>query len=637
MDLFENVKKVLGEELFFKIQLAKILVVGAGGIGCELVKDLILSGFCNITIIDMDGIDISNLNRQFFFRRKHVGMNKSTVVALEAKKLFNKCNSDNHKVSNIVGIVGNIMDYNTEFFSQFDVVLNALDNISARSYVNKICIASNIELIDSGSAGYNGQVHPIIPRVSRCYECYPPPTQKTFPVCTIRSVPDKPQHSIAWSKYLFDIVFGVRHDEKEDSDNILSDISKKVQIDLDNLKQLEKNKAREYIENYIVNMFNFLFYSEITLLANNQEMYISNNKKIPIPISWDDIQRKNYIDRVINSEDDLENSEQKVFSIKENAELFFNSTCKIIINRMNEIGTASLCFDKDNKDAMDFVSAASNLRSYNFHIPLKSRWSCQSIAGSIVPAVASTNAIVSGVQIAQLLLMLKSKLSSLTNPEAGNSDYSFNNKLLFVNKFVWIRSIPMGRFIICPESLEKCNPKCLICSQVLVKIKIVSFDKWNLMEFVKGIICQHLKLSEPSVELNGKCIWDPDLLEDDYFIKYSSQRSLINWKFSDGCIVSITDFSCGEFQCDAIINICDENIIKSEKDFQTYERNGEPFNITIESSKTSLNDSCSDYLSSESSDDEILSEFQGNLDNSSIRKRSFNASENVENTPKKRR
>ncbi|OII71720.1 SUMO-1 activating enzyme subunit 2 [Cryptosporidium ubiquitum] len=620
MNPFENVKKVLGEELFLKIQLTKIIVVGAGGIGCELVKDLILCGFCNITIIDMDGIDISNLNRQFFFRRKHVGMYKSTVVASEAKKLFDKCHSNNRPKSNIIGIVGNIMDFGTEFFSQFDIVLNALDNISARSYVNKVCLASNIELIDSGSAGYNGQVHPIIPRISRCYECYPPPTQKSFPVCTIRSVPDKPQHTIAWSKYLFEIIFGVRHDEKEDSDNILSDISKKVQIDLEHLKKLEKNEADKFIENYIVNMFDFLFYSEITSLANNKEIYINSNKKIPVPITWNNIQIKNYKDQELTSEDS-ENSEQKVLSVKESSELFFNSVYKIIKNRMNEIGKSSLCFDKDDKDVMDFISAASNLRSYNFHIPLQSRWACQSIAGSIIPAVASTNAIVSGTQVVQLLLMLKSKLSSLANSTVENADDLSCSNSLSVNKFVWIRSVPMGRFMICPENLEKCNPKCLICSQVLIKIKIGSFDKWNLMEFVKGIICQHLKLSEPSIELNGKCIWDPDLLQEDHFLNISSQKSLSYWKFTDGCIISITDFSCVKFQCDAVISLCNQNILESEKNSQTYEKNKESFIITIESAKVSSFECSNDNKEPESSDDEILSELQEDTIYSSLLKR----------------
>lgn len=68
------------EETAKLINSSKLLVVGAGGIGCELVKCLSLSGFTQITIIDLDTIDVSNLNRQFLFRREHVDQPKSLVL-----------------------------------------------------------------------------------------------------------------------------------------------------------------------------------------------------------------------------------------------------------------------------------------------------------------------------------------------------------------------------------------------------------------------------------------------------------------------------------------------------------------------------------------------------------------------------
>lgn len=170
------------------METQQILVVGAGGIGCELLKNLVMVGLDYITVIDVDTIDKSNLNRQFLFRLKHVGLSKAEVAVATLIEIRPKLH--------LTGIKANITEYGTEFFSQFSLVLNALDNLEARRYVNRLCVASRIPMIDAGTQGKLGQVTVHIPKITACYECEPKPTPKTYPVCTIRSTPNKPIHCI---------------------------------------------------------------------------------------------------------------------------------------------------------------------------------------------------------------------------------------------------------------------------------------------------------------------------------------------------------------------------------------------------------------------------------------------------------
>lgn len=71
--------------------------------------------------------------------------------------------------------------YKVSFFQKFDLVMNALDNRAARSHVNRMCLAANVPLVESGTAGYLGQVTVMKKKETECYDCQPKPHQKTFP------------------------------------------------------------------------------------------------------------------------------------------------------------------------------------------------------------------------------------------------------------------------------------------------------------------------------------------------------------------------------------------------------------------------------------------------------------------------
>lgn len=169
-------------------------MVGAGGIGCELLKNLVLAGFGEVHIVDLDTIDLSNLNRQFLFRHEHIKKSKA-LVAKEAAHRFNP-------QVKLEAYHANIKEpqFDVEWFKSFNIVFNALDNLEARRWVNRMCIAADIPLIESGTTGFKGQVQVIKKGRTACYDCTEKATPTTYPVCTIRSTPSQPIHCIVWGK-----------------------------------------------------------------------------------------------------------------------------------------------------------------------------------------------------------------------------------------------------------------------------------------------------------------------------------------------------------------------------------------------------------------------------------------------------
>jgi len=147
-----------------KLQSAKVLVIGAGALGNEILKNLALLGFERIVIVDLDRIEESNLSRTILFRGSDVGSYKADVAARSVAALAPKV-----KVKSIVANV--VQNCGLGLFAWSDVILAGLDNREARLWINRCAWKMNRPWIDGAIEGINGVARVFEAGNAPCYEC----------------------------------------------------------------------------------------------------------------------------------------------------------------------------------------------------------------------------------------------------------------------------------------------------------------------------------------------------------------------------------------------------------------------------------------------------------------------------------
>ncbi len=498
-------------------------MVGAGGIGCELLKTLVMMGFLQIEIIDLDTIDLSNLNRQFLFQKQHIKQSKAKVARESALKM----NPD----AKIIAHHASIFDrqFNLEWFKSFDIVLNALDNLAARRHVNMMCMAAKVPLVESGTTGYLGQVTFHLKNVTKCFDCEPKPTPKTYPVCTIRSTPSAPIHCIVWAKsHLFVQLFGEEEEEEgsgesnpaleTDNQQVLENLKCEVQA----LKDLKDKMGQTGFEDLV---FQKVFHDDIENLCAMQDLW--KDRQPPKSISLDTI--KQSISYLSSSATELKGLEkdQKLWTLEQNYTVFVSSLGLLARRLLQDRSTdpsAALSFDKDDADAVDFVTASSNLRSVIYGIQQQTRFKVKEMAANIIPAIATTNALIAGKIVIQAIKVL-------CNLDKSRKDtfvvYESNKDRFFYN-----------------ETYSTPNPQCAVCRVTYLEASLDA--NVATLEMLKNAVLGALETMQDNeevlIEEGGRLLYDPDF--DD-----NIDSSLGEINISNG---SIMTFTLDDMQDDAV-------------------------------------------------------------------------------------
>lgn len=460
---------VFGKAFQDVISNAQQFLVGSGAIGCEMLKNWSMMGLASgdqgkIHVTDMDQIEKSNLNRQFLFRTKDVGAFKADTAAAAVAEMNPDLRNKIQSYQNRVGPETEDV-YGDDFFASLTGVTNALDNVQARQYMDRRCVYYQKPLLESGTLGTKANTQVVVPFLTESYSSSQDPPEKSIPVCTLKNFPNQIEHTIQWAREQFDDYF-VKPAENVNQYLTQPDYIETTMKTGGGVRE-QVLQIKEYLQdqrpisfdaciawarykfedNYNNTIRQLLFSLPEDAVTSSGQPFWSGPKRAPKPITFNP-EDKTHMDYVVAAA----NLHASNYGLKGHADrdafhkVLSNvivpdftpkSNVKIQINDneaaqsssndsddptdlISSLPSASSLagfrltpadFEKDDDSNfhIDYITASSNLRAINYGLQPADRHKTKGIAGKIIPAIATTTAMATGLVCLELYKLLDGK------------------------------------------------------------------------------------------------------------------------------------------------------------------------------------------------------------------------------------